>query len=134
MKKIKGFTLMELVITIAIIIILSSISAPIYKEYTKKAKIAEGYMLLRTIRSAQVQYYNQYRCFLNGAQSSIKSYAHSFNEDVLGIDSRGNKYFTDFVIGNAGTTWFQVYVFSKEAGYLELTFDRTSGATFNKFN
>ena len=40
--KIKGFTLIEIVITIAIIVILSLISAPMYTGYSKKNKNGRG--------------------------------------------------------------------------------------------
>ncbi|MBQ3834546.1 MAG: prepilin-type N-terminal cleavage/methylation domain-containing protein [Elusimicrobia bacterium] len=100
MKKIKnilGFTLVELIITIAIIVVLSMISGPLYKDYVTTAKLSEGYVLLAAIRDAQLQYYNEYGNFYtpyhkfgNGSYSK---------DDVLGIDARGNKYFTLF---NAG--------------------------------
>ncbi|MBQ3834151.1 MAG: pilin [Elusimicrobia bacterium] len=65
-KKLKtnGFTLVELAITVAIIVILSSISVPIYKDYIGKSKMAEGYTLLSSIRNAQMEYYNEYGRFL----------------------------------------------------------------------
>ena len=58
MKK-KGFTLVELVITIAIVIILSVISVPIYRGYVDKAKWSEAYALLGMIYSAQKNYYSE---------------------------------------------------------------------------
>ncbi len=99
MKKIKGFTLVELVITIAIVIILSVISVPIYRGYVDKAKWSEGYALMGTILSAQKTYYSEYGNFLNDGRSSAGNAAFSNKEDVLGIDARGNKYFTAFNIG-----------------------------------
>ena len=86
-----GFTLVELVITIAIVIILSVISVPIYRGYVDKAKFAEGYALWGTMLSAQKAYYSEYGYFskaLNGHMSSC--------EPILGIDARGNKYFSYF--------------------------------------
>ncbi len=100
-RKLKGFTLVELVITIAIVIILSVVSVPIYQGYTKKAKMAEGYALLGQILSAQKAYYSEYGNFLwraNATKTNGKCWATK--EDVLGIDARGNKYFTLFNIGS----------------------------------
>jgi len=91
----KGFTLIEMVIVVALVIILSLISVPIYKDHVLKAKLAEGYTLLATIRDAQNQYYSEYDNFL---YSNITSFS-----DVLDIDARGNKYFTSFLPGS--TTW-----------------------------
>ena len=99
MKK-KGFTLVELVITIAIVIILSVVSIPIYRGYVDKAMMSEGYALLGTMLSAQKAYYSEYGNFLDDVQSSFGGGHFSNFEEVLGIDARGNQYFTRF--------WFDV--------------------------
>ncbi|MBQ3833932.1 MAG: pilin [Elusimicrobia bacterium] len=99
-RKTKGFTLVELVITITIVVILSSISVPIYKSYTKEATMAEGYSLLATIREAQLSYRAEYGNFLRGEHSSQKDWhTYTCNEEVLGINGRLNKYFTWFKVG-----------------------------------
>ncbi len=91
MKRLKGFTLVELVITIAVVIILSVVSAPIYQGYVYNAKISEAYALLGTILSAQKAYYAQYGYFFDKNDPSATGYMPE-----LGIDARGNKYFTRF--------------------------------------
>ena len=92
----KGFTLVELVITIAIVIILSVVSVPIFRGYTRNAKMTEGYALLGTILSAQKAYYSQHGGFFPDNQGSPKGLDVTANEEALGIDARGNKYFTFF--------------------------------------
>ena len=95
-----AFTLVELVITIAIVIILSVISVPIYRGYVEKAKMSEGYALLGTILSAQKSYYSEYGNFYGFDENG---YYTIYNE-VLGIDARGNKYFTCFTPG-----WYRTH-------------------------
>ena len=92
-NKQSGFTLVELVITIAIVIILSVISVPIYRGYVDKAKWAEAYALAGTIFSAQKAYFSEHGHFYG--VDSISRYITS-NDILLGIDARGNKYFTLF--------------------------------------
>ena len=93
MKRLKGFTLVELVITIAIVIILSVVSIPIYKGYTLKAKMSEAYTLLGLCLSAQKAYYAEYGNFLGDSENKN---GWSCYTEILGIDARGNKYFTFF--------------------------------------
>ena len=103
-KNLKGFTLVELVITIAIVIILSVVSVPIYRNYTEKAKMTEAYALLGTILSAQKAYFSEYGHFLFREDAGGDSEGFTSYSPVLGIDARGNKYFTWFWIGGGDGT------------------------------
>lgn len=48
----KGFTLIELMIVIAIIGILAAIALPAYQDYTKRAKVTEGLSLASSAKTA----------------------------------------------------------------------------------
>jgi len=48
----KGFTLIELMIVIAIIGILAAIALPAYQDYTKRAKVTEGISLANSAKTA----------------------------------------------------------------------------------
>jgi type IV pilus assembly protein PilA len=52
MKKAQGFTLIELMIVVAIIGILAAVALPAYQDYTKKAKFAEVVSLVGAARTA----------------------------------------------------------------------------------
>ena len=106
-----GFTLVELVIVIAIVIILSVVSVPIYRGYVEKAKYSEGYALLGTILSAQKSYYSEYGNFysyLNGVWTQY--------DPTLGIDAKGNKYFTRFHFSGSNNDSNLKYYFYAGAG------------------
>ena len=94
-----GFTLVELVITIAIVIILSVISVPIYRAYVDKSKMAEGYALIGAVISAQKAYFSEYGNFYNSASVSLSADRWTSFNTALGVDARGNKYFTSFSSG-----------------------------------
>ena len=52
MKKQQGFTLIELMIVVAIIGILAAIAIPAYQDYTIRAKVQEGVNLSQPARTA----------------------------------------------------------------------------------
>ncbi len=48
----KGFTLIELMITVAIVAILAAIALPAYQNYTIRTQISEGYVLASAAKTA----------------------------------------------------------------------------------
>lgn len=60
-RRARGFTLIELMITVAVIGILASIAVPSYTSYIRRAKIAEATGALGALRVRLEQYYQDNR-------------------------------------------------------------------------
>ncbi len=70
MKDSKGFTLIELMIVVAIIGILAAIAIPAYSNYTKKAKMSEVTNAMGAIAGAANEYYQTRNTFPPGTMTT----------------------------------------------------------------
>ena len=80
----QGFTLIELMIVVAIIGILAAIAIPAYQDYTIRAKMTEALSLASSAKTSVSEYYV--------SQGSMPP-----DEDAAGIDSTGTNYATPVV-------------------------------------
>ncbi|PCI69502.1 MAG: Type 4 fimbrial pilin signal peptide protein [Piscirickettsiaceae bacterium] len=79
----KGFTLIELMIVVAIIGILAALAIPAYQDYTIKAKVGEAASLSGAAKTAVDIYYSE-----NGNVSDLAT--PSTNHATLGISNAGS--------------------------------------------
>ncbi len=62
----RGFTLIELMIVVAIIAILAAIALPAYQDYVARAQVAEGFSLSTGAKEAIATYYSDHGQFPAG--------------------------------------------------------------------
>lgn len=67
LKNKKGFTLIELMIVVAIIGILAAVAIPAFLNYIKRSKTSEATAILKSITEGQVNFYNRPRV-VNGSE------------------------------------------------------------------
>lgn len=70
----QGFTLIELMIVVAIIGILAAIAIPAYQDYTKRARVTEGLALADAAKTAVTEYYSSNGSFASGTAPFNASY------------------------------------------------------------
>jgi type IV pilus assembly protein PilE len=64
MLKIRGFTLIEIMITVAIVAILAAVGYPNYTSYVQRGKLAEAVSGLSDLRVKLEQYYQDNRTYV----------------------------------------------------------------------
>ena len=63
MQRYKGFTLIEVMIVVAIIAILATVALPAYTDYVRRGKIAEGTSALLAMKTKMEQYFADNRSY-----------------------------------------------------------------------
>lgn len=99
----QGFTLIELMIVVAIIGILAAVAIPSYRDYTARAQMSEALSLMSGFKTGLAEYHQSEGNF----NTSLK--ATQFGSTVSG------KYVSTVVLTGAGTNAIQIAATMKAA-------------------
>ncbi|MBC7457911.1 MAG: pilin [Bdellovibrionaceae bacterium] len=92
-----GFTLIELMIVVAIIGILAAVALPAYQDYTVRAKISEAVIAGSSVKGLLSE------AFQTDSVPGLNAAATAYN--AIPAAQKQSKYVTDIVITGAATPW-----------------------------
>jgi type IV pilus assembly protein PilA len=95
-KQQQGFTLIELMIVVAIIGVLAAIAIPAYQNYTVRSEVTEGLSLADGWKEAVSEFYAQYATFPSGSSSTGSSTTIAATGATVG------KYVSGITVGANG--------------------------------
>ena len=107
----KGFTLIELMIVVAIIGILAAVALPAYQDYTVRAKISEAVIAGSTVKGLLSE------AFQTDSITGLTAAGTAYN--AIPAVQKASKYVTDVCVGPAcvaGTPWQVTITVAATAG------------------
>jgi type IV pilus assembly protein PilA len=116
-----GFTLIELMIVVAIIGILAAIAIPNFLRFQLKAKSSEGKSNLAAIRTAEESYYSEFGVYVS-SNASPTTIGKNQKTDFVNADGT-NKGFDRLGWSPEGLVFFNFfnYAIGANAGYSQFT-------------
>ena len=88
----KGFSLIELIVTIVVLGIIASLAIPLYLNYRKKAITIEAKANLSQLYKYEIDYFSEHDTFISDL-------------NTLGFNPEGNRYY-QYEITESSTTGF----------------------------
>jgi prepilin-type N-terminal cleavage/methylation domain-containing protein len=93
----KGFTLVELMVVVIIVLVLAGIAVPVYIHYIQEGKKSEGYAVIDSVVSGALVYFQKYDTYSGGTF-----------DNGLAADDVGNAVYFTYAISNANDNGFVV--------------------------
>ena len=102
-RQLRGFTLIELMIVVAIVGIVAAVAIPAYMDYVIRVQISEGMSLTGGAKSAVASYYQEYGSFPTDNEDAALPPAASISGDFVSSVSVSGSVITVLYSGGANS-------------------------------
>ena len=100
----RGFTLVELMITVIIVGVLAAVAIPMYQLSTEKSRATECVAALGTIRSAMRNYYAEHITYVNASFTDGSEVTSTGLLEVADVDLNGRFFSSECYTFNGAPT------------------------------
>ncbi|WP_269144639.1 type IV pilin protein [Nitrogeniibacter aestuarii] len=123
----RGFTLIELMVTVAILAILASIALPSYRDYVLRSQLSEALSGLSEWRVRMEQFYQDNRSYDNGGACGA---AAPTSVQYFGFNCATNNGGQGYTLTASGTGQTSAFTYTmNQAGQKATTATKWSGVT-----
>ncbi|HEV6966611.1 type IV pilin protein [Roseateles sp.] len=108
----RGFTLIEVMITVAIIAILAAVAVPQYTSYVTRSRLADASTGLATMRAQMERYYQDNRTYADSGTfvspcNNATTSARTFGSFLIGCSKATDKEFVLEAVGSGPVSGFK---------------------------
>ena len=93
----KGFTLIELMVVVIIVLVLAGIAVPVYMHYIQEGKKSEAYATIDAVVAGALTYFQRHNTFVGGTMAGFMA-----DDDV------GNATYFTYALSGQSATGFVV--------------------------
>jgi len=127
MRSQRGFTLIELMIVVAIVGVLAAIAIPAYKDYVNRAKMSEVLAVFDAVATGTNEYHAVLGFFPSQSYGANNLAFFSETYATISLNNTGDKNYSIVIVANF-TPALDLTVLAGEGNlWMQITYDPTNG-------
>jgi prepilin-type N-terminal cleavage/methylation domain-containing protein len=127
MRSTRGFTLIELMIVVAIIGVLAAIAIPAYRDYVKRARMSEVLAVFDALATGANEYHAAVSFFPSQSYGANNLAFFSDTYANVSLNNTGDKNYSIIIVANFKPTLDLTLLAGEGELWMQITYDLTEG-------
>jgi type IV pilus assembly protein PilA len=127
MRSKRGFTLIELMIVVAIVGVLAAIAIPAYQDYVKRARMSEVLGIFDALATGANEYHSAVGFFPSQSYGANNLAFFSEEYATFSLHNTGDKNYGIFIAANFKPTLDLTVLAGEGELWMQITYDLTNG-------